>query len=254
MERGEVSISYNTPAGKPSSFERKPIGERSRSRRGSVSEDSQLSVENFGGSRDNLHLLGRNPDKEMVVASGKITGKITSSDNSERKINNDSVTSEVPKYAKNEQNFQMMMEDNPRHSIPDRYDDNSRSESRLSETAETLLKVKEQLLDNRYAEQLNSERSNRTTSPQNGKPFFIIQGDSNPNNDGDNGKSTSFAQLSKLKEQLGGGMNIVYMHQDNDADISAQRKTSADKNQQDKKYQQEIKSTQHSKLQDGEYD
>ncbi|CAG0915653.1 unnamed protein product [Notodromas monacha] len=36
-----------------------------RSRRNSFSEESQLTWENFGGSTDNLHLLSRNPDKEL---------------------------------------------------------------------------------------------------------------------------------------------------------------------------------------------
>ena len=38
-----------------------------RSRRNSVTDDSHLTIENFGGSQDHLHLLGRNPDKEPVV-------------------------------------------------------------------------------------------------------------------------------------------------------------------------------------------
>ena len=41
-------------------------------RRNSISENtSQLSLENLGGSQDNLHLLGRNPDKEMKAHSGR---------------------------------------------------------------------------------------------------------------------------------------------------------------------------------------
>ncbi len=43
-----------------------------RSRRNSVDENaSQLSLENLGGSQDNLHLLGRNPDKEMRTHVGR---------------------------------------------------------------------------------------------------------------------------------------------------------------------------------------
>lgn len=30
----------------------------------------QLTVENFGGSQDNLHFLGRNPDKEPAIHVG----------------------------------------------------------------------------------------------------------------------------------------------------------------------------------------
>ncbi len=43
-----------------------------RSRRNSIDENaSQLSLENLGGSQDNLHLLGRNPDKEMRTHTGR---------------------------------------------------------------------------------------------------------------------------------------------------------------------------------------
>ncbi|XP_059058186.1 patronin isoform X9 [Achroia grisella] len=38
-----------------------------RSRRSSVSDDSQLTVENFGGSQDRLHFAGRNPEKELAT-------------------------------------------------------------------------------------------------------------------------------------------------------------------------------------------
>lgn len=31
----------------------------------------QLTLENFGGSQENLHLLGRNPDKEPAVHIGR---------------------------------------------------------------------------------------------------------------------------------------------------------------------------------------
>jgi len=40
---------------------------------------SQLTLENFGGSQENLHLLGRNPDKEPAVHTGRKTVSETSS-------------------------------------------------------------------------------------------------------------------------------------------------------------------------------
>lgn len=50
-----------------------PVRRSSRSRRNSIDENaSQLSVENLGGSQDNLSLLGRNPDKEMRTHTGKV--------------------------------------------------------------------------------------------------------------------------------------------------------------------------------------
>ncbi|XP_044012467.1 patronin isoform X14 [Aphidius gifuensis] len=62
-------------AGRPSNWEdqRRSSYAGRRSRRNSVTDDSQLTIENFGGSQDNLQNFGciRNPDKEMVVHSGK---------------------------------------------------------------------------------------------------------------------------------------------------------------------------------------
>ncbi|XP_050439779.1 patronin isoform X2 [Adelges cooleyi] len=79
---GEAS--NDMAAGKPTHWEdtRKQTYAGRRSRRNSFSEDSQLTVENFGGSQDNLHFLGRNPDKEPaihVARKDSITSKITNS-------------------------------------------------------------------------------------------------------------------------------------------------------------------------------
>ncbi|XP_059087795.1 patronin-like isoform X3 [Tigriopus californicus] len=64
-------------AGRPSTQESPTRGYKGiagrRSRRNSVDENtSQLSLENLGGSQDNIHLLSRNPDKEMKTHSGRI--------------------------------------------------------------------------------------------------------------------------------------------------------------------------------------
>ncbi|XP_023310472.1 patronin isoform X3 [Anoplophora glabripennis] len=66
-ERGEIA------AGRPSNWEdqRKPSFAGRRSRRNSMSDDSQLTIENFGGSQDNLNFIGRNPDKEVAVHIGR---------------------------------------------------------------------------------------------------------------------------------------------------------------------------------------
>ncbi|CAG9771821.1 unnamed protein product [Ceutorhynchus assimilis] len=67
-ERGEVA------AGRPSNWEdnRKSSFAGRRSRRNSTTlDDSQLTIENFGGSQDNLNFIGRNPDKEMTVHVGR---------------------------------------------------------------------------------------------------------------------------------------------------------------------------------------
>ncbi|XP_065163737.1 patronin isoform X3 [Atheta coriaria] len=66
-ERGD-----NVPAGRPSNWnENKRTFAGRRSRRNSTSDDSQLTIENFGGSQDNLNFIGRNPDKEVGAHVGR---------------------------------------------------------------------------------------------------------------------------------------------------------------------------------------
>lgn len=63
-----------SPAGVPSNWEDRKVSTYSgrRSRRNSItSDDSHLTIENFGGSQDNLSMFGRNPDKEPVTLSGR---------------------------------------------------------------------------------------------------------------------------------------------------------------------------------------
>ncbi|KAK3922426.1 Patronin, partial [Frankliniella fusca] len=69
----DTGVGSSLPAGRPSNWEdqRRSSYAGRRSRRNSVSEESQLTLENFGGSHENLHLLGRNPDKEPAVHIGR---------------------------------------------------------------------------------------------------------------------------------------------------------------------------------------
>ncbi|XP_053979393.1 patronin isoform X15 [Hylaeus volcanicus] len=69
----EKSLARADAAGRPSNWEdqRRSSYAGRRSRRNSVSDDSQLTIENFGGSQDNLHNFGRNPDKEVGAHIGK---------------------------------------------------------------------------------------------------------------------------------------------------------------------------------------
>ncbi|XP_076279733.1 calmodulin-regulated spectrin-associated protein patronin isoform X22 [Lasioglossum baleicum] len=69
----EKSVARADAAGRPSNWEeqRRSSYAGRRSRRNSVSDDSQLTIENFGGSQDNLHNFGRNPDKEVGIHVGK---------------------------------------------------------------------------------------------------------------------------------------------------------------------------------------
>lgn len=56
----------NIAAGLPSGREdgRRPSFAGRRSRRNSSSDDSQLTIENFGGSQDQLHMIGRTLERE----------------------------------------------------------------------------------------------------------------------------------------------------------------------------------------------
>lgn len=66
-------------AGKPSNWneQKKPSFAGRRSRRNSTSDDSQLTIENFGGSQDNLNFIGRNPDKEVRIKTSQLQYSIT---------------------------------------------------------------------------------------------------------------------------------------------------------------------------------
>ena len=61
---------------------------KSFSRRNSVDDNaSSLSLENLGGSQDNLSLLGRNPDKEMRTHVGRKEAPHEALNNDNRYVN-----------------------------------------------------------------------------------------------------------------------------------------------------------------------
>ncbi|XP_068621542.1 patronin-like isoform X1 [Battus philenor] len=64
-----VCATSGVAAGRPSSRGARESFAGRRSRRSSVSDDSQLTVENFGGSQDRLHFAGRNPEKELATVA-----------------------------------------------------------------------------------------------------------------------------------------------------------------------------------------
>ncbi|XP_058464471.1 patronin isoform X5 [Malaya genurostris] len=68
-ERGD-----SIPAGRPSNWDetRKPSFSGRRSRRNSLSEESQLTIENFGGSQDQLNTIGRF-ERERKVSNTSLT-------------------------------------------------------------------------------------------------------------------------------------------------------------------------------------
>lgn len=68
-ERGDSKLNA---AGKPSHWDDKKTSYAGRrSRRNSTSDDSQLTIENFGGSQDHLNFIERNPDKDFAIHVGK---------------------------------------------------------------------------------------------------------------------------------------------------------------------------------------
>lgn len=188
-------------AGMPSRYEERPHG-RSRSRRNSISaEDSQLTIENFGGSQDNLNYISRNPDKEQFVHSGR----------------RESSNMEGP----------LSREGSMR---PDSRSSRERSiERRLD-----LHRGSTEELDNRYVDKLEKEaleREKRDLSMYASKEKLLVQdqmkstievadsgseSDVSFDRDKQMVKATSFAELSKLKEQLPSGINIIYMQSDKD--------------------------------------
>lgn len=64
-ERGERGRAAGKPSHSDESKRASYAGRRSR--RNSLTDDSQLTLENFGGSQENLHFLGRNPDKDPAI-------------------------------------------------------------------------------------------------------------------------------------------------------------------------------------------
>uniref|UniRef100_T1H2Y1 Uncharacterized protein n=1 Tax=Megaselia scalaris TaxID=36166 RepID=T1H2Y1_MEGSC len=62
----KLALGDGHAAGKPSNWEqsRRSSFAGRRSRRNSFSDDSQLTIENFGGSQDQLNTIGRNYERE----------------------------------------------------------------------------------------------------------------------------------------------------------------------------------------------
>lgn len=191
-------------AGMPSRYEERPHG-RSRSRRNSISaEDSQLTIENFGGSQDNLSYISRNPDKEPFVHSGR-----RESSNLEGTLSRESREGSMRPESRS-------------------------SRERSVERRLDLHRGSTEELDNRYVDKLEREaleREKRDSSTYASKEKLVVrdqrkstieivdsgsESDISSERDKQMVKATSFAELSKLKEQLPGGINIIYMQSDKD--------------------------------------
>ncbi|XP_047482342.1 uncharacterized protein LOC125034532 isoform X4 [Penaeus chinensis] len=188
-------------AGMPSRYEERPHG-RSRSRRNSVSaEDSQLTIENFGGSQDNLNYISRNPDKEPFVHTGR----------------RENTTWEGSQARESREGS----------ARPESRGSRERSVERRREFDRSSIDE----LDNRLIDKLEREaleREKHDSSQYTSKEKLMARDprksaveamDSGSESDlsfdrEKMSKATSFAELSKLKEQLPGGINIIYMQSD----------------------------------------
>ncbi|XP_064106006.1 uncharacterized protein LOC135215372 isoform X4 [Macrobrachium nipponense] len=202
-------------AGMPSRYEERPHG-RSRSRRNSISaEDSQLTIENFGGSQDNLNYISRNPDKEPFTHSGRRDSSVWEGSQQSRE------GSTRPESRSSRERSVERRLDVHRRSIED--------------------------LDNRLVDKLEREaleREKRDSSQYTSKERLVVQhprksfvetmdsgseSDISFDREKQMTKATSFAELSKLKETLPTGINIIYMQSDREETAKKSNKGSEKK-------------------------
>ena len=192
------------PAGLPTRIDERPKG-RSRSRRNSINaEESQLTIENFGGSQDNLNYISRNPDKEPFIHTGR---------------RDSGVVRDVQGRESRESSMQ-----------PE-YRKGSERGSRIDLHRTSLDNLDNRVIDKLEREALEREKremshysSKELLMMKEGHKVHLDQNDSGSESDlsydreKQLSKATSFAELSKLKEQipLQGGINIIYMQSDKD--------------------------------------
>ncbi|XP_063596399.1 patronin-like isoform X7 [Penaeus indicus] len=188
-------------AGMPSRYEERPHG-RSRSRRNSVSaEDSQLTIENFGGSQDNLNYISRNPDKEPFVHTGRREN--TTWEGSQARESREG--SARPESRGSRERSVERRRDFERSSIDE-------LDNRLIDKLEREALEREK----RDSSQYTSKEKLMARDPRKSAVEAMDSGsESDLSFDREKmSKATSFAELSKLKEQLPGGINIIYMQSD----------------------------------------
>ncbi|KAK7069879.1 hypothetical protein SK128_011064, partial [Halocaridina rubra] len=183
-------------AGMPSRYEERPHG-RSRSRRNSISaEDSQLTIENFGGSQDNLNYISRNPDKEPFAHSGRRdSGNVwEGSQSREGNTRSESRTSRERSTERRLDLHRRSMED-----LDNRLVDKLERESLEKEKRESSQYTSKERLSQLH-------RKNLVETVDSGS-----DSDVSFDREKQMTKATSFAELSKLKESLPSGINIIYM-------------------------------------------
>ena len=106
------------------------------SRRNSVDDNaSSLSLENLGGSQDNLSLLGRNPDKEMRIHTGR---RSTAGLSSQQPINPNTTNQTASETLIHDQIIQQTTPNN------DRYLDNREVEEMERRQRESMSPLKSQ--------------------------------------------------------------------------------------------------------------
>ena len=115
--RSSTGGDLRAAAGKPTYFDgamhtipTQPLAGR-RSRRNSFSEESQLTVENFGGSSENLQMIGRNPDKEMVVSGRRTVERPAIHRRKSELESSIDLGSDVPEYNRKSEDYVLKRED-----------------------------------------------------------------------------------------------------------------------------------------------
>ncbi|CAL4102155.1 unnamed protein product [Meganyctiphanes norvegica] len=228
--RGSFNSQQDLPAaGMPSRYEQKPQG-RSRSRRNSISaEESQLTIENFGGSQDNLNYIARNPDKEPFVHFGR---------RESRNGRESSVDRESPMR---DSSLRPESRNSRERSVERRIDMHRSSmdglDNRVVDKLEREALEREKNRDiNRYSskERLSIRDNVRNTRKASLEIESVMMdsdsgSDVSYERDKQMSKATSFAELSKLKEVIPGGINIIYMQQGSEKDDSSKKNKNSEK-------------------------
>jgi len=221
-ERGEQQ---DRSAGVPSfRDDRKTSFAGRRSRRNSVTDDSHLTIENFGGSQDNLALLGRNPDKDPVVVHGRRPSLDSPTGIDVPKVAGTPSTPSTPaginSWRRNKEWSRSQ------ENVSDFY----ALDNRTVDAEEELFHQQQQQQQRRSRANSPSRMSAGSSSSNGAAKHYVVYSNGPAGSEdvlyddaaGDAGSSlaagsrraTNFAELSKLRDNLGNSaINIVYMQQ-----------------------------------------
>uniref|UniRef100_A0A1B6CT79 CKK domain-containing protein n=1 Tax=Clastoptera arizonana TaxID=38151 RepID=A0A1B6CT79_9HEMI len=175
-------------AGKPSNWEdsRRSSYAGRRSRRNSLSDDSQLTWENFGGSQEHLHLLGRNPDKEPAIHVGGRDSSSAQAIRSTQQDNHSVALHSTIQVSENETNHrpQRASAEDTRSSVglqsllldpPSHNNNSSNKKTTFAALPQTITTWQQQQQANTQIENLSSETENGTEAGIMGSQLLNIR-------------------------------------------------------------------------------